>query len=123
MFIGHYALGLATKRVEPRLSLGGPLLGLALWRSVTATLVVEIAMFAAGVFLYARSTKSKDRTGKWAYVGLVAFLFLAYVGNVLGPPPPSATAVAASALALWLIPLWGFWIEKHRVVPDARDRS
>jgi hypothetical protein len=47
-------------------------------------------------------------------VGLVAFLFLAYIGNVLGPPPPSATAVAASALALWLIPLWGAWIERHR---------
>lgn len=73
-------------------------------------------MYAAGVALYARTTRSKDRTGTWAYVGLVAFLFAAYIGNVLGPPPPSATAVAASALALWLIPLWGWWIERHRFV-------
>jgi hypothetical protein len=47
-------------------------------------------------------------------VGLATFLFIAYIGNVLGPPPPSATAVAVSALALWLIPFWGIWIERHR---------
>jgi hypothetical protein len=38
---------------------------------------------------------------------------------VLGPPPPSASAVAATALALWLIPPIGFWIERHRVAPAA----
>jgi hypothetical protein len=81
---------------------------------VPATLAVEIAMFAAGVAVYARATRARDRTGTWAYVGLIAFLGAAYVGNALGPPPPSATAVAASALALWLIPLWGVWIERHR---------
>jgi hypothetical protein len=93
---------------------GGPLLGLGLWRSVPATLAVEIALFAAGVALYARATQARDRSGTWAYVGLIAFLAAVYVGNALGPPPPSATAVAASALALWLIPLWGLWIERHR---------
>jgi hypothetical protein len=67
-----------------------------------------------GSRLYARATRAVDRTGTWAYVGLVAFLAAAYVGNVLGPPPRSANAVAGSALALWLIPLWGLWIERHR---------
>jgi hypothetical protein len=81
---------------------------------VPATLVVELGMYAAGVALYARATRSKDRTGTWAFVGLVAFLFAAYAGNVLGPPPPSSGAIAASALGLWLIPLWGVWIERHR---------
>jgi hypothetical protein len=33
---------------------------------------------------------------------------------VLGPVPPSGTAVAGSALALWLIPVWGIWIDRHR---------
>jgi hypothetical protein len=115
LVLSHWVLDVASHRPDiPVFPWGGPLLGLGLWRSVPATLVVETVMFAAGAFLYARSTTSKDRTGTWAYVALVAFLFVVYVGNVLGPPPPSSMAVAGSALALWLIPLWGLWIERHR---------
>jgi hypothetical protein len=116
LVVSHWVLDLASHRPDmPLWPEGGPLLGLGLWRSVPATLVVELAMYAAGVALYARATRTEDRTGTWAYAGLVAFLLAAYVANVLGPPPPSGTAVAASALALWLIPLWGVWIERHRV--------
>ncbi len=115
LVVSHWVLDVASHRPDmPVWPGGGPLLGLGLWRSVPATLVVELGMYAAGVALYARATRSKDRTGTWAYVGLVGFLLAAYVANLLGPPPPSATAVAASALALWLIPLWGVWIERHR---------
>jgi len=115
LVVSHWVLDFASHRADMPLWPGaGPLLGLGLWRSVPATLAVEIAMYAAGVALYSSATRSKDRTGTWAFVGLVAFLFVVYVGNALGPPPPSATAVAGSALALWLIPLWGWWIERHR---------
>lgn len=115
LVVSHWVLDFASHRPDmPLWPGGGPLLGLGLWRSVPATLAVEIAMYAAGVALYATTTRAKDRTGTWSFVGLVAFLFAVYVGNTLGPPPPSASAVAASALALWLIPLWGIWIERHR---------
>lgn len=115
LVVSHWVLDVASHRADmPVWPGGGPLLGLGLWRSVPATLIVEIVMFAAGAALYARSTRSKDRTGTWAYIGLVGFLFVVYIANVLSPPPPSATAVAVSALALWLIPLWGLWIERHR---------
>jgi hypothetical protein len=124
LVVSHWVLDFASHRPDmPLWPGGGPLLGLGLWRSVPATLVVEIGMFAAGVALYARSTSSRDRTGTRAYGGLVAFLLVAYLGNVLGPPPPSSTAVAYSALLLWLIPLWGFWIERHRTVAEHRGRS
>jgi hypothetical protein len=120
LVVSHWVLDFASHRPDmPLWPGGGPLLGLGLWRSVPATLAVEIAMYGGGVALYARATRAKDRTGMWAFVGLAAFLFVVYVANVLGPPPPSAGAVAASALALWLVPLWGLWIERHRetVVP------
>jgi membrane-bound metal-dependent hydrolase YbcI (DUF457 family) len=116
LVVSHWVLDVVSHRADmPLWPGGGPLLGLGLWRSVPATLVVEIGMYAVGVALYARASMSTDRTGTWSYVGLVGFLFAAYVGNVLGPTPPSSTAVAASALVLWLIPLWGIWIERHRV--------
>jgi hypothetical protein len=115
LVVSHWVLDFASHRPDmPLWPGGGPLLGLGLWRSVPATLAVEIALYAAGVALYATRTRAKDRTGRWSFVGLIAFLFVTYIGNTLGPPPPSASAVAASALALWLIPLWGIWIERHR---------
>jgi hypothetical protein len=115
LVLSHWVLDVASHRPDvPVWPGGGPLLGLGLWRSVPATFIVETAMYATGAALYARSTTTKDRTGTWAYVGLVSFLFVIYAGNAMGPPPPSSTAVAASALALWLIPLWGLWIERHR---------
>jgi len=39
---------------------------------------------------------------------------LAYLGAAFGPPPPSAAAVAASALALWVLPVWGWWSARPR---------
>ena len=115
LVVSHWVLDFVSHRPDmPLWPGGGPLLGLGLWRSTPATLLVEVALYGVGIALYSRTTRAKDRTGTWAYAGLVAFLFVAYLGNVLGPPPPSASAVAVSALALWLIPLWGVWIERHR---------
>jgi hypothetical protein len=115
LVVSHWILDFASHAPDMPLWPGGSArLGLGLWQSVPATLVVEIAMYAAGVTLYARATRAKDRVGTWSLVGLVAVLFVAYIGNLLGPLPPSGTAVAVSALALWLVPLWGIWIERHR---------
>jgi len=114
LVVSHWILDFVSHRPDMPLWPDGPRVGLGLWRSVPATLSIEIIMYAAGVFLYARSTRAKDRVGSGAFWALAVFLFLVYVANAVGPPPPSATAVAASALALWLIPLWGVWIERHR---------
>jgi hypothetical protein len=35
---------------------------------------------------------------------------------LLGPPPPSESALAWSALAAWLFVPWGYWIDRHRAV-------
>jgi len=88
--------------------------GLGLWQSRAATLAVEVPIFAAGVWLYARSTLAKDRIGRYAMIALVAFLALIHVGNVLGPPPPSVSAIAWLGQAQWLLVAWGYWVDAHR---------
>jgi hypothetical protein len=78
-------------------------------------MIVEGGMFAAGAWIYARSTPARDRTGAWAYRGLIGFLVLAYLGNVLGPPPPSVEAIAVAGLAGGvLFTAWAWWIDRHR---------
>jgi hypothetical protein len=93
--------------------------GLGLWNSVAGTMVVELAMFAAGVWLYLSTTAPRDRTGRLALWSFVIFAIVIYVGNSFGPPPPSVRAVALLGLSGWLVPFWGAWIDRHRVPRSA----
>lgn len=88
--------------------------GLGLWQSKAATLAVEIPIFAAGVWLYVRSTRARDKAGRYGLMGLVAFLALAHAGNVFGAPPPSVTAIAWVGQAQWLLVAWAYWVDAHR---------
>ena len=113
--LSHWLLDFVSHRPDLPLTLtGAERYGLGLWHSRVATIAVEGALFAACVWIYARSTRAVDCTGRWALVALIAFLALVYLANVFGPPPPSVVAVAWSAQAIWLLVAWGYWIDRHR---------
>jgi hypothetical protein len=88
--------------------------GLGLWQSIAATFAVEVPLFVAGLWLYARCTRARDRVGRWALVGLAAFLAAIYAANILGPPPHDARAIAWVGQAQWLLVAWGYWVDSHR---------
>ena len=44
------------------------------------------------------------------------FLLVAVFPSLFAPAPPSVTAVAWSAQAVWLLVAWGYWIDRHRHV-------
>ena len=120
LVVSHWVLDWITHRPDLPLAPGaGPRLGLGLWNSVAATLAVELLLFAAGAWLYARATRPVDRTGRWAWAGLVLFLLVVHAANAFGPPPPSMTAVAVGGLAIWLLVWWGAWADAHRRAGDA----
>lgn len=101
--------------------------GLGLWNSVFASQALELALFAAGVWLYASATRARDAAGRWAFVGLVAFLLVVHAANVLGPPPPDTRTLAWVGQAQWLLVAWAYWVDAHRapakwIVPRATCR-
>ncbi len=113
--LSHWVLDVVSHRPDMPVTLSGPeRLGLGLWNSVPATIAVEVAMLAVGVFLYTRVTVPRDRTGMVSLWLLVGFLLAINVANLLGPPPPSDMAVAWAAQAVWLLVAWGYWIDRHR---------
>jgi hypothetical protein len=115
LVVSHWLLDVLVHRPDLPLHPGdSPKLGLGLWQSVPGTLLVELALFAVGVWIYLRSTEARDATGRWALYGLVAFLLLMYAGNVVGPPPPGVRAIAWVGHAQWLLVAWGYWIDAHR---------
>jgi len=92
------------------------LVGLGLWQSLPATLLVEGSVFVAGVVLYLRTTRALDRTGSVALWMLVALLLIIYVANLTGPPPPNVMAFAWGGMAQWLFVVWAYWIARHRAI-------
>jgi membrane-bound metal-dependent hydrolase YbcI (DUF457 family) len=113
----HWVLDWVSHRPDLPLVPWSPVkVGLGLWNSVPATIVVESAMFVAALGVYLATTRAKRWTGHlslWSFVGLMV---LAYIGNEFGPPPPSVEALRTLALVTWLFVPWAFWIERTREV-------
>jgi hypothetical protein len=99
-------LDVVTHRPDLPVWPAGPEVGLGLWHSVPATLLVEGTLFAAAVALYVRTAPPPSRRGRLALWSLVAFTTAIWLSGPFSPPPPGVTAVAVVGLALWLLPLW-----------------
>ena len=113
--VSHWLLDLVTHRPDLPLYPGGArLAGLGLWNSVAGTVAVEGLLFVAGVWVYAAMTRPRDRTGRYAFWSFVALLVVLYAASLLGPPPPSVTAMAVVGLSAWLFVFWAAWFDRHR---------
>lgn len=100
MFIGHFGVGFASKRLAPRLNLGvllvAPLLLDMLW-PIFLVVGVESVKIDPGI------------------ASMAAILALIYAANFNGPPPPSVNAIIVVSFVLWLFIPWAFWADRHRV--------
>jgi hypothetical protein len=115
--ISHWLLDLIVHYPDLPLYLGdSPLLGFALWSSPMSEMALELSIFALGVWLYLRTTRPMDTTGKWALWSLVALLVVIHLANSFGSPPPSVTALAWVGQAQWLLVAWAYWVDRHRVM-------
>lgn len=113
--ISHWVLDLIVHRPDLPLAPGtATRVGLGLWNSMPATLVVELGIFAAGTALYCRATRAVDRSGTLGLWALVAFLLAIYAANLFGSPPPDVTTLAWVGQAQWLLIFWGYWVDRHR---------
>ena len=116
LVVSHWMLDVVTHRPDmPVIPQSALKLGFGLWNSIPATLFVEFAMYGAGLWIYATSTRALDRIGHWGFVVLAGFLALVYLANVFGPPPPSVTAIWIAATAgAAVMTLWAWWVDRHR---------
>ena len=113
--LSHWVLDFFTHAPDLPLYPGSEkMVGLGLWNSLSGTLALELGIFIIGVILYLRATRPANRTGTYSFIALLVFLIVTYVINILGPPPPDYKAVAYSALLLWLLVPWGYWVDRNR---------
>jgi len=112
--VSHWVLDFFTHGPDMPLYPGGPKVGLGLWNHPMATMLIEGLMFIAGIAVYVRVTRPRDRTGLFAMWGLVIMLTVIYAANTQGPPPPNVGMLIGLAFAQYLIPIWAAWIDRHR---------
>jgi membrane-bound metal-dependent hydrolase YbcI (DUF457 family) len=113
--VSHWFLDLPMHRPDLPLWPGSSTkLGLSLWNSIGATIVIELGLLAAGVVIYVGVTRPRDNMGTRALAALVAVLLLIFFSSFFTPPPTSERAVAVVSLALWLFVPWGYWIDRNR---------
>lgn len=113
--LSHWLLDWITHKPDMPLWPGGPETGLYLWRSVPATMVVEIAMYVAAVWLWLRATRARNRRGAIGAWVFVVFNLLFYVLDRFSPPPPDTATIAWAALIACAVLLaFAFWFDRHR---------
>jgi hypothetical protein len=110
----HWVLDFVTHIPDLPIVPHGQGFGLGLWKSPAATIAVELLLFAAGVWIYVRRTRARDRIGSIVLTIFILFLLMVYAASIGSPPPPNGTAVGWGGLAGWLIPPWAWWIDRHR---------
>ncbi len=119
LVVSHWVLDWLTHRPDLPLYPGGPKVGLGLWNSIGWTLMIELLLFAAGIVVYLRATRAKDRIGTFAFWGLMVFLLAVYVSGLLPGPVPDQKQIGWMGLLLWLLPPWASWADRHRVLVKA----
>ena len=115
LVVSHWVLDLFVH--DPDLALvpwGASHVGMGLWNDPMLELVLELAIFAAGVFLYYRTTKAKDGIGRHGAWVLVLLLLVAHLSNYFGPPPPNAAMLGWFGQILWLFVILAYWVDRHR---------
>lgn len=114
--LSHWVLDLVSHRPDLPILFNGYKVGLGMWNSIWATVLVETGLFVIGVFLYLRSTPTLIKKRKYIFWSMIIFLLIVYAGNIFGPKIPIDThpnAIAGPALAMWLIVIWGYFADKN----------
>ena len=115
LVISHWFLDLIVHRPDLPLAFNEETKwGFGLWNYPILTVIIELLIFALGIYFYLQSTVSKNKTGNYAFWGLIIFFILIYVMNAAGDPPPNTEMIGYVGLAQWLFIIWGYWIDRNR---------
>lgn len=114
--LSHWVLDVISHRPDMPLAPGVARLGLGLWNSPPAALVVEGGFWLFAIVLYVRATKATDPAGIYGFWIFIALLTWIWIANLTAPPPPSG---AGSLVFFTLVVAWACWLSQKRLVQPA----
>ena len=110
LVFSHWILDFITHRPDLQITpYSNYRVGLGLWNYPVIEIILEVGVFLLGVYFYFTSMRPKRRVSFWSLIGL---LLVIHIMNLNAPAPPSAEAVAWSAILVWVFIIWAWWIER-----------
>ena len=123
--LSHWVLDVISHRPDMLLAPETHLaMGLGLWNSLPATLIVEGGFWLLAIIFYVRATRAKRRAGSYAFWIGVILLTLAWYGNLTNGMDPNPVRAGVSGLIFFtLMVAWAYWISLTRDAAQSLDLS
>jgi hypothetical protein len=112
----HWLLDFVSHRPDMSLAPGvDKYVGLGLYDSIRATLIVEGLVWLIGIAVYVYFTYAETRAGIYAFWGMVALVTVLWSSGVAGPPPPNVVSVEITNVIIFSsVVAWAYWIDQIR---------
>jgi hypothetical protein len=112
--LSHWLLDVISHKPDMQLAPGaGPALGLCLWNSIPATLIVEGGFWVLAIFIYVRSEGPKRPFAVCAFWIGIALITLSWYSNIRrGMDPDPVRAGVGGLIFFSLIVAWAYWINR-----------
>lgn len=113
--LSHWVLDWIAHRPDMPLYPGSPKYGLGLWNAIPAIMTLELGLLAGGLWLYVRTTRTRDGIGRYGLAAYVIALAAIYMAAPLSSPPPSVeTLIWVSLVFESVFLIWAWWFDRHR---------
>jgi hypothetical protein len=121
--LSHWLLDFVAHNPDMPLAPGASAVyGLGLWNSIPATLIIEGGFWLLATILYVRATHPKKRSAHYAFWPVIAFLTLAWYGNITKGISPDPVRAGINGLIFFsLVVAWAYWMNRLR--PFQKDIS
>lgn len=115
--LSHWLLDFVSHRPDMPIAPGmHSHVGLGLWNSIPATLLVEGGFWCLAIILYVRATHAKNSIGTVVFWSGIIVLTLLWLNNIAGPPPPNPQDAPFSSLIVFSLTVaWAYWINRLRI--------
>ncbi len=118
LVLSHWFLDLIVHRQDLPLWPGDPSgiqkFGFGLWNHAWAAIPLEVALFAAGLWLYQKSTKALDEVGDMSFWIFGAVLVIFFFVDLKTTPSSNPYIVSLMGFSQLLFVAWAYWIDDHR---------